>query len=83
MIEGIGLGVFAYISMLMSWHTLPERVRNWIVRWPFVADTLAGISTWLFITAVSKTLVAVIATFVATLLVNFSVIAYNAHQEHK
>lgn len=77
MVEGIFLGFLAYLSIVMSWLSLPLWLRRWFLRHPFVSDTVTGFSTWLFITAISKSLVAVIASFVAALLVNFSIYGYN------
>lgn len=78
MIDGFILGVMAFISLVMTWHSLPLWAQRFIVNHPFVADSIAGISTWMFLTAVSKTIVAVVASFVTALMVNFAVIAYKA-----
>lgn len=81
MIEGIFLGALSYLSLAVSWWHLPSWVRSWLVRRPLVADAIAGISTWFFITAVSKSLVAVVASFISALLVNISIIIYGAFHD--
>lgn len=76
MIDGIILGFMAWLSLALSWWHMPDWVKRWSMRHPVISDGFSGITTWLFLTAVSKSIIAVIGSFVASLLVNFSLLAY-------
>ena len=82
MIDGLILGLMAWASLFASWWHLPEIVKNYTKRHPVQADIAAGFIAFTFLSGVSKSLIAVVGTIVATLLVNFTIIYMNSGKQH-
>jgi hypothetical protein len=76
MIDGISLGFLSFLSLLLSWFNLPLWLRRWTLQHSIITELAAGFSTWFFLTAVSKTLIAVIGSTVAGLLVNLAIVFF-------
>ena len=77
---GIFLGFFSWLSMYMSWRNLPLKLRRLTLKHPIIAEAVASLSIWLFITAVTKTLIGVVAATVTGLLINFTFETYKRMQ---
>lgn len=77
---GIFLGFFSWLSMYMSWRNFPRNIKRLTLEHPIIAEAIASISIWLFITAVTKTLIGVIAATVTGLLINLTFELYKRNQ---
>ena len=78
MFEGLVLGFLSWLSLLLSWYHSPNFFKRWTLKHPFITDALATGTAWFFITAISKSLIAVIGSIFTGLLVNFSIMGYKA-----
>jgi fructose-specific phosphotransferase system IIC component len=74
MIEGISLGIISWISIMFSWWHLPERLKKITFKVPVLSDITVGLLTYMFISSLSKSLVALIATIVTTLMWNITIV---------
>lgn len=73
MLEGIILGVVSWLSVLLSWWHLPEKVKRFCLEHPVLSDISAGLLTYLFLSSISKSLVAAVGAAISGLLINFSI----------
>lgn len=76
MLSGLVLGLVSWLSLYLTWLNAPMWIRRWTLRHTFISEGISTVSTWLFLTAISKTLVAVIASAIAGLMVNFTLLFY-------
>lgn len=74
MIEGIVLGILAWFSLVLSWTKLPTFIKKLSLRFQLLSDVGASILIYLFLSSVSKSLVAVIGAIVAGLLTNLTIL---------
>lgn len=72
MIEGCILGFMTFISLLLTFFKLPIYIRNFIRKHKFAADVGTSILVYFTLGAISKSIIAIVGTIVATLLVGIT-----------
>lgn len=77
MTEGIILGVMTWVSFLLMWWHSWTWVKVLTVRNFVITDIVVTAFTWFSITAVTHSLVGVIAAMVAGLLTNFTMMLFD------
>jgi hypothetical protein len=83
MVDGLVLGIFSWLSTILSWQHLPVRVKNWTLEHPIVMDLGMSLLTYYALSSISQSLVAAIATVVSGLLVNFSIMYILRSREYE
>lgn len=74
MLEGLFLGLISWLSLIISWWHLPERIKRFCLNHPLLSDLSAGVFVYMVLSSISKSLVAAVGTVFAGLLVNFSIL---------
>jgi hypothetical protein len=77
MLEGVMLGIMTFVSLLVTFWKLPKRLQNWIKRHKFFADLAAGAIVYIILGAISKSIVAIVGSISAGLLVGLALEASN------
>lgn len=72
MIDGLILGVLTWISFVASFVHLPYQVKDFFLKNFFLTDVLSVVLSFLLLTNISKSIVAVIAAMLCGLLVNLT-----------
>jgi hypothetical protein len=73
-IEGLILGALTWLSMLLSVAKLPKQIKDFLLKHHVVTDIASAALAYFMLSAVSKSLIAVIGAVVAGLLVNFTLL---------
>ena len=76
MIEGLLFGCLIFASTIFSWLHLPEWIKNFTLRHFIISELIFTLLTYLTVTSISKSLIAVIAAITSGLLANISVTIY-------
>ena len=72
MIDGLILGVLTWISFVASFMHFPPQVKHFFLKNFFLTDVLSVVLSFLLLTNISKSIVAVIAAMLCGLLVNLT-----------
>lgn len=72
MIDGIILGVLTWISFVASFMHFPVQVKDFLLKNFFLTDVLSVVVSFILLTNISKSIVAVIAAMLCGLLVNLT-----------
>ena len=86
MTEGLVLGFLSWLSLIMSWYHLPAFLKRFTMRHLVLSDFIATVLSFIFISGISHSIVAVFGAMFSGLLVNFTLIAaefWNKHYDKK
>ena len=72
MIDGLILGALTWISFVASFVHFPLQVKSFLLKNFFLTDVLSVVLSFLLLTNISKSIVAVIAAMLCGLLVNLT-----------
>ena len=78
MLEGLLFGLLIFVSTLISWTHLPQWIKTFTIRHFIISELVFTITTYITVTSISKSLVAVVAAATAGLLANLSVVVYRS-----
>jgi len=73
MLEGISLGSMAFISLVISFLKMPGRVKKFFLDHKMVTDIAAAGLIYIMLSAVSKSIVALVGSIFAGLAVGISI----------
>ena len=76
MIDGIILGMLCYASFVFSFIHFPQFIKNFLLKNFFITDILSVITTFLFLSSISHSILSVIGSIVCGLLVNLTLMFY-------
>lgn len=82
MFEGLLLGVITWLSMVLTWWHLPNPFKRFTKRHPVMSDLVGSGLAYLALSAVSKSLVAVVGAVTCGLLINFTIMGAKLKDEH-
>ena len=74
MFEGMILGCVAWLSIVLSWWHMPQWFKNFTLRHPVMSDIASGVLIYLFLSSISKSLVAAVGAIVGGLMTNISLL---------
>lgn len=74
MYDGILLGFLTWISFVISFTHLPDLIKKFFLKNFFLTDLLSVVISFLLLTGISKSIVAVVAAMVCGLLVNITLL---------
>lgn len=77
MIDGLILGLLSWLSLMLSWYHLPEWIKTWTLKHPVISDFVGSWLSFMFLSGISHSVVAVAGAIVAGLLINFTIIGLN------
>lgn len=80
MYDGLLLGFLTWLSFVFSFLHFPNFIKSLLLKNFFITDFLSVITSFLLLTSISKSLVAVIASMFCGLLVNITLVC---HKEFK
>ena len=83
MFEGIILGIITWLSLILSWWHLPQPVKGATKRHPLLTDLGGSLIAYLGLSAVSKSLVAVVGAIVTGLLINFTLLGAKYYDDNQ
>jgi len=83
MVDGITLGVLLWVSILFTWWHLPSPIKNFFRKHPAISDITTGGIAFFLLTGISKSIVAVVGSIVAGLLMNLTLTADKWSQKVK
>jgi len=72
--EGVILGILSWLSLVLSWQHLPRLIKSATKKHPLISDLVAIIIAYLFLSNISKSIIAVIGAITAGVLVNITLI---------
>ena len=72
MFEGLILGVISWISLLLSWWHLPEKIKTFTLKHPVLSDIVAGAFIYIMLSSISKSIVAAVGAIFGGLLTNIT-----------
>lgn len=75
--SGIALGLISYVSFVFSFFHFPTRLKTFLLSNPFLTDCLSVSISFVLLTGVSKSIVAVIAAMLCGLLVNITLMIHS------
>lgn len=76
MIEGLIFGCLIFASTIFSWFHLPEWFKAFSIRHFIMSEILFTMITYITVTSISQSLVAVVAAATSGLLANIAVMIY-------
>jgi|13_taG_2_1085334.scaffolds.fasta_scaffold00062_36 hypothetical protein len=76
MIDGIVLGVFTWISFVLSFMHFPTLVKRFLLKNFFLTDISSVVISFILLTNISKSITSVIASMLCGLLVNLTLILH-------
>lgn len=76
MIDGLIFGTIIFASALFSWMHFPNWIKRFTINHYVLTDLCFMALTYLTITSISKSIIAVVAAITAGLWLNLSVIIY-------
>ena len=74
--EGVVLGLLTFVSYVMSFKHFPVKVKQFLITNFFITDIISVVFTYILLTNISKSLIAVVAAIVCGLLVNLALYSY-------
>jgi hypothetical protein len=74
MYDGLFLGVLTWISFVISFSHLPLNIKSFFLRNFFLTDLLSVVLSFVLLTGISKSIVAVVAAMTCGLLVNLTLL---------
>lgn len=83
MVDGVVLGIITWISYLFTFHHFPPLLKTFLLKNFFIADIIAMVSTFLLLTSISKSIMAVVGSIVCGLLVELTLIVYGFFNKEK
>ena len=69
MIEGLILGLMTFISLVLTFWKLPKRIQQWLFKHKLFTDFGAGITVFMILGTISKSIVAIVGAITTSLLV--------------
>lgn len=75
MYDGLLLGALTWISFVISFNHFPKFIKRFLLKNFFLTDVLSVVISFMLLTGISKSIVAVIASMVCGLLVNLTLLA--------
>lgn len=79
MYDGLLLGFLTWLSFIFSFLHLPNILKRLLLANFLFTDILSVLTSFLLLTSISKSLVAVIASMFCGLLVNVTLVAYQKY----
>jgi hypothetical protein len=76
MYDGFLLGSLTWLSFIFSFKHFPVQLKKFLLKNFFITDIMSVLLTFLLLTSISKSLVAVIASMVCGLLINLTLVVY-------
>lgn len=76
MYDGLILGVLTWVSFLLSFKHFPSQIKAYLLAHPSFTDFLSVLTSFILLTSISKSIVAVVASMTCGLLVNLTLIAH-------
>lgn len=73
-IEGITFGFIYWLGSVISFWHLPKLVKNFLLKHFMLSEILYTIGTYLFISAISKSIIALIGAIFSGLLMNITML---------
>ena len=74
--DGLLLGFLTWLSYCFSFKHFPPKIKSFLLKNFFVTDILSVGITFVLLTGISKSLIAVVASITCGLLVNLTLVAY-------
>ena len=81
MYDGLLLGVLTWLSFVISFMHFPLFIKKLLLKNFFITDMMSVITSFLLLTSISKSLVAVIASMFCGLLVNVTWVGYEKYKK--
>ena len=81
MIDGIILGTFTWLSLILTYRHLPKIIKKIIIKNTLLADLLATGISFALLSGISQSLTSVIGSITTGLLMNITLILFNKKQE--
>lgn len=72
MIDGVILGVLTFISMVLSFKHLPNKIKAFFIKHMLLTDILSIVITFLALASISHSITSVIGSIVCGVLVNLA-----------
>lgn len=72
--DGLLLGILTWISFVISFNHFPKFIKRFLLKNFFLTDVLSVVLSFVLLTGISKSIVAVIASMVCGLLVNLTLL---------
>lgn len=74
--DGLLLGILTWISFVISFNHFPNFIKRFLLKNFFLTDVLSVVLSFILLTGISKSIVAVIASMMCGLLVNLTLLIY-------
>ena len=72
MIEGLILGLMTFASLVLTYWKLPKKIQQWLLKYKLLTDFGAGVSVFLILGAISKSIIAIVGAITTSLLVGIT-----------
>lgn len=80
MYDGLLLGFLTWLSFVFSFTHFPKIIKKLLLKNFFITDAISVVTSFLLLTSISKSLVAVIAAMFCGLLVNITLVLYKKYK---
>ena len=77
MIDGVILGFIMWLSLVFTFMHIPKILKSFFLKHFLITDILSSVITFLLLTGISQSLVAVVGSVTTGLLVNMTLMTYN------
>ena len=76
MLDGIILGIFTWLSLVLTFNHLPQIIKNFLSNHTLLTDLIATCIAFLFLSGISQSIISVIGSITTGLLVNLTLIIF-------
>ena len=81
MYDGLLLGLLTWLSFVISFIHFPNFLKKLLLKNFFITDMISVITSFLLLTSISKSIVAVIASMFCGLLINVTLVGYEKYKK--
>lgn len=76
-IDGIILGILAWLSIVFTFSHFPKPIKNFLLRHFLISDMMATTVAFVFLSSISQSILSVIGAITTGLLVNITLVISN------
>lgn len=77
LLTGCIMGMLAWLSLVMTFRYLPQKIQNFLLQNPLISDILASAITLLVLGGMSQSIVSILGTLVCAVLTEIGLYAYS------